>query len=232
MSSTLNPLRAVFALPPEDVDSADFLAWHAEEMNGLLQLDGVVSARLYDLQPSVGAGTVSPTVYRYCGLYEIDGDDVAATQARIDAAVGTGSQPDFLARTRFAVYDLTAIDEIRPAHTLDAASLYLVFSAPPAGISAEDYDAWYHKHVRENVETGELASAHRWSVATPLIDPLLPPHATHVATYELTAGKDAMNRLLDTAIAEGRIVLPEWFKQITFASTQITALTERLSAKG
>ena len=123
------------------------------------------------------------------------------------------------------------IDEIHQGHTLDAAQLYLVFSDPPAGVSAEDYDAWYHDHVRENVEIGELAGAHRWRAVASLVDPLLPPHATHVATYELTAGKDAMNRLLDAAIAEGRIVLPEWFRAITFASTQITALTERLFSR-
>jgi len=224
MSSTLNPLRAVFALPPEGVARADFEAWHAREMHELLRVKGVGSARLYSLQPSVGQG--SPTVYRYCGLYEIDGDR-AATLARIDEAVASGPKPDFVAETRFAVYDLTAIDEIRQAHTLDAESLYLVFSAPPAGVSAADYDAWYHDHVRENVEIGELAAAHRWAATASLVDPLLPPHATHVASYELTAGKDAMNRLLDTAIADGRIVLPDFFRGITFASTQITALTDR-----
>jgi len=231
MSDTLNPLRAVFALPPEDVASSDFEAWHAQEMAGLLRLDGVVSARLYSLQPSVGAGEVSPAVYRYCGLYEIDGGDRAATLARIDAAVGGGTAPDFVARTRFAVYDLTEIDEIRPAHTLDAEQLYLVFSAPPAGVSAEAYDAWYHDHARENVEIGELAAAHRWDAIASRIDPLLPPHASHVASYELTAGKDTMNRLLNAAIADGRIVLPEWFGGITFGSAQITALTERVRAE-
>lgn len=234
MPTTMNPIRMVFALPPEDVDAADFLAWHDGEMRGLLGLEGVASARLYDLQPSVGAGKVSPAVYRYCGLYEIEGDADAA-RARIDAAVGAtmgaGDQPEFVGRTRFAVYDLTAIDEVRERHTLDAATLYLVFSAPPSGISTADYDAWYYDHVRENIETGEMAGGHRWSATTPLIDPLLPPHATHVATYELTAGKDRMNALLDAAIADGRTVLPDWFPQITFGSTQITALTERLTAK-
>jgi hypothetical protein len=229
MSSTLNPLRAVFALPPEDVDAAEFEAWHGRQMDELLRVEGVASARLYALQPSVGAGTASPTVYSYCGLYEI-GVDHAATLERIDAAVAASAQPDFVARTRFAVYDLTAIDEIRSAHTLDAASLYLVFSAPPEGVSRNEFDSWYHDHVRENVEIGQLAAAHRWDAVASLVDPLLPPHATHVATYELTEGKDVMNRLLDTAIAEGRIVLPDWFRGITFGSAQITALTDRLPA--
>lgn len=229
MSNTLNPLRAVFALPPEDVSASDFEAWQVGEMREALQVDGVDSARLYSLQPSVGAGKASPAVYTYCALYEIGGDPTD-TLARIDAARSSVAQPEFVARTRFAVYDLTAIDEIRPAHTLDAATLYLVFGAPPEGVTAEQFDAWYFDHVRENVEVGELAAAHRWSAVASLVDPELPPHATHVATYELTAGKDRMNHLLDTAIREGRIVLPEWFRGITFASAQITALTERLTA--
>jgi hypothetical protein len=229
MSSTWNPLRAVFALPPEDVDPADFEAWHEGEMDALLRVEGVASGRLYALQPSVGAGKTSPTVYTYCGLYEVDGDH-AETLELMDAVVARGERPDFIARTRFAVYDLAAIDEVRSAHTLDADSLYLVFSAPPEGISTAEFEAWYHEHVRENVEIGELAAAHRWKALASLVDPLLPPHATHVATYELTAGKDTMNRLLDTAIAEGRIVLPDWFPGITFGSAQITALTDRLSA--
>src|SRR5690606_34625866 len=117
------------------------------------------------------------------------------------------------------------------AHTLDAETLYLVFARPPAEISAEAFDAWYYDHLRENVEIGEMASAHRWDVVASLVDPELPPHATHVAAYELTAGKDAMNALLNAAIADGRIVLPEWFPGITFASAQITAIGERRGAR-
>ena len=227
MTNTQSPLRAVFSLPPADIDPVEFEAWHADEMERILRVDGVSSARLYALQPSVGAGTASPTVYTYCGLYEIAGE-YAPTLARVDEVVAGGANPEFVARSRVAVYDLTAIDEIERADTLDAESLYLVFSAPPQGVTTEEFEDWYHEHVRENVEIGELAAAHRWDAVASLIDPLLPPHATHVATYELTAGKDRMNRLLDAAIAEGRIVLPSWFPRIRFGSAQITAVTTRL----
>jgi len=230
MSDTRNPIRAVFTLPPEDVADADFEAWHQAQVERLLAVEGVASARLYSLQASVGAGERSPSVYRYCGLYEIDGDQ-AATLARLDAAAAAdAAQPEFVGRTRFAVYDLVVIDEINAAHTLDAEQLYLVFGRPPAEVSDEQFDAWYIQHVRENVEIGQMASAHRWDVTASLVDPVTPPHATHVATYELTAGKDVMNGLLNAAIADGRIVLPDWFPGITFASAQITALTPRLRA--
>lgn len=229
MSRTTAPLRAVFSLPPESVDRGEFEAWYPGHMRDLLGVPGVESARLYSDVP--GVGMLSPTPYPYVAFYEISGDP-AETRAAIDAALGTDQVPlpDFFGEVRWAVYDLDAIDEIRPAHTLDAESLYLVFSAPPEGTSAEDYEAWYRTHVRENVEIGQLAAAHRWNLTPSLVDPLLPPHATHLASYELTAGSREMNRLLDTAIAEGRIVLPDFFPGIRFASVTATALTDRLES--
>jgi hypothetical protein len=229
MTGTTNPIRAVFSLPPEDVDHADYEAWYPGHMRDILTVPGIGSARLYRAAAGVGKG--SPTVYPYVALYEILGEP-EETLAALDAALGTEQVPlpGFFGDVRWAVYDLDAIDEIRPAHTLDADALYFVFSAPPAGTSAEDYEAWYHAHVRENVEIGELAAAHRWDLTASLIDPLLPPHATHLATYELTDGPRAMNLLLDTAIRDGRIVLPEWFPGIDFASVSTTAVTDRIEA--
>lgn len=229
MTSTTDQIRAVFSLPPDGLDRAEFEEWYPGHIRDIVALPGIGSARLYSDAPGVGKG--SPTAYPYCALYEISGDP-ASTLAGLDAALGTDQVPlpAFFGDVRWAVYDLTAIDEIRPAQTLDADSLYFVFSAPPTGVSSEDYEAWYHVHVRENVETGQLAAAHRWDLNAALVDPLLPPHASHLATYELTAGPRAMNQLLDAAIADGRIVLPEWFPGIEFASVTATALTPRLEA--
>lgn len=229
MTGTNDPIRAVFSLPPDGLDRAEFEAWYPGHMRDILTLPGIDSARLYRIAAGVGKG--SPTAYAYCALYEVGGEP-ASTLAALDEALGTDRVPlpAFFGDARWAVYDLTAIDEIRPAHTLDADSLYFVFSAPPEGISADDYEVWYHQHVRENVEIGQLAAAHRWSLNASLVDPLLPPHATHLATYELTAGSRAMNQLLDAAIAEGRIVLPEWFRGINFASVTATALTPRIES--
>ncbi|GAB3596085.1 hypothetical protein [Microbacterium tumbae] len=230
MTSTTNPLRAVFSLPPADLDRAEFETWYPGHIRDILGLPGVLSARLYRTKAGVGKG--SPTAYDYVAFYEVESEGAAETLAGIDTALGTDRVPlpEFFGRSRWAVYDLAAIDEIRPAHTLDAESLYLVFSAPPAGRTTTEYEDWYHRHVRENVEIGQLAAAHRWNVAATLVDPELPPHATHLASYELTAGPAEMNRLLDGAIAEGRIVLPDWFPGIDFASTTATAVTDRIAS--
>jgi len=227
MTGTANPIRAVFSLPPDGLDRGEYEAWYPGHIRDILTLPGIGSARLYRAAAGVGKG--SPTAYPYVALYEVVGD-LQTSLAELDAALGTDQVPlpAFFGDVRWAVYDLDAIDEYRPAHTLDAESLYLVFSAPPEGISAEQYDAWYRTHVRENVEIGELAAAHRWDLRHALVDPLLPAHATHLASYELTAGSAAMNQLLNAAIADGRIVLPEWFPGINFASVSTTALTERM----
>ena len=229
MTGTTNPLRAVFSLPPADLDPAEYEAWYPSHIRDILALPGIGSARLY--RDTAGVGTLSPTPYTYLAVYEITGDP-ASTLAGLDAALGTDAVPlpPFFGDVRYAIYDLAAIDEIRPAHTLDAENLYFVFSAPPEGITAEEYEAWYYTHVRENVETGQLAAAHRWDLTASLVDPLLPPHATHLASYELTAGSKAMNALLDAAIADGRIVLPPFFPGIKFASVSAAALTDRIEA--
>ena len=41
-------------------------------------------------------------------------------------------------------------------------SLYLVFSKAPEGVTSDEYDRWYHGHVRENIETKGFLSAERY----------------------------------------------------------------------
>ena len=43
-------------------------------------------------------------------------------------------------------------------------SLYLVFSKPPEGVTSDEYDRWYHGHVRENIETKGFLSAERYAL--------------------------------------------------------------------
>ena len=225
-----NPLHAVFSLPPDDLPRDRFEEWYAGHIDDILTIPGIDSARLYRLTPSVGA-TRSPAVYAYAALYEI-GDDPATVLPTLGAALGTDAVPlpDFFGSVRWAIFNLAPIDEVGEKDTLDCDELYLVFSAPPEGITREEYDAWYVEHVRENVRIGELGGARRWSVEAAVVDPVLPPHATHLASYELTAGAARMNELLDSNIANGVIVLPPWFPQISFASAAAAALAPRVSS--
>jgi tRNA A37 threonylcarbamoyladenosine biosynthesis protein TsaE len=106
-----------------------------------------------------------------------------------------------------------------------AKKLYLVFSRPPERISEEEYLRWYEDHARENIESPGFVSTQRYSVrpsrgdSTPL---------THLALYEYEGDEADWREHLERRIAEGEIVLPEWFDEITFESWDCQALTDRI----
>ena len=47
-------------------------------------------------------------------------------------------------------------------------SLYLVFSAPPEGVTPVEYDRWYHAHIRENLAAPGFVGGQRFAV-TPAV---------------------------------------------------------------
>jgi tRNA A37 threonylcarbamoyladenosine biosynthesis protein TsaE len=106
-----------------------------------------------------------------------------------------------------------------------AKKLYLVFSRPPERISEDEYLRWYEEHARENIESPGFISTQRYSVrpsrgdATPL---------THLALYEYEGDEADWRADLERRMAEGEIVLPEWFDEITFESWDCSALTDRI----
>jgi hypothetical protein len=103
-------------------------------------------------------------------------------------------------------------------------NLYLVFSKPPEGVSAEEYDRWYDLHVRENIVSPGFVSARRYEAArardeTPF---------THLALYEYEGDLGTWRTDLTRRIESGEIVLPEFFPQITFGSWSAEPLTGRI----
>ena len=78
-------------------------------------------------------------------------------------------------------------------------SLYLVFSKPPEGVTSDEYDRWYHGHVRENIETKGFLSAERYA--------LKPGRPTgvdfrHLAVYEYTGDYQALREDLERRIED------------------------------
>jgi hypothetical protein len=108
--------------------------------------------------------------------------------------------------------------------------LYLVLSAPPEGVSAEEYDRWYHDHIRENMAQPGFHGGRRYSVE-PARGNGMPQH-THLAAYEYDGDLDGMRERLDRRIKAGEIVLPPWFGGITFQSMDVTAIEPRIEAEG
>ena len=103
-------------------------------------------------------------------------------------------------------------------------NLYLVFSKPPAGVSAEEYDRWYDLHVRENIVSPGFLSARRYHVSTARDEPPF----SHLALYEYEGEMQTWRTDLTRRIELREIVLPEWFGEITFGSWDCKPLTDRI----
>jgi hypothetical protein len=106
--------------------------------------------------------------------------------------------------------------------------LYLVFSAAPAGVAPDEYDRWYHRHVRENIEVEGFRAARRYAAQ--------PVRSTgeggpsHLALYEYEGDIMALRRALSERLERREIVLPEWFDRIPFASWDCAAIEPRVTS--
>ena len=104
-------------------------------------------------------------------------------------------------------------------------NLYLVLSSPPEGVPAEEYDRWYHHHIRENLEAPGFVAGQRFRLSPSVGSEH--PH-THLALYEFEGDISRWRENLDSRIASGGIVLPEYFPRITFGSFEATPIDERV----
>jgi hypothetical protein len=109
------------------------------------------------------------------------------------------------------------------------ASKYLVFSAPPEGIAPEEYDHWYHHHIRENLEAPGFVAGQRFELRSAVSTGGPPAVAhTHLALYEYEGELARWRADLEARIGDGRIVLPEWFPRIHFGSWDCNPIDERV----
>jgi hypothetical protein len=107
-------------------------------------------------------------------------------------------------------------------------SMYLVFSAPPAGVPPEEYDRWYHHHIRENLAAPGFVAGQRFAVRPAVAKDGPPAPHTHLALYEFEGELARWRTNLETRIGSGDIVLPEFFPQIRFGSWECTPIDERV----
>jgi hypothetical protein len=107
-------------------------------------------------------------------------------------------------------------------------NLYLVFSKPPAGVSAEEFDRWYAHHAQENIESPRVVSAQRYQVRKIAAGVEQPGHE-HLALYEYEGTYEEWRDDLSRRITGGEITLPDWFKEIPFESFDCAPLGGRLT---
>jgi hypothetical protein len=82
-------------------------------------------------------------------------------------------------------------------------NLHLVFSKPPADMSDEVFNKWYDFHLSEILVVPGFVAARRYRLE-PIKGGWTPSAHRYLSAYE--------------KVASGRMKLPEWFPQITFAS--------------
>ena len=104
-------------------------------------------------------------------------------------------------------------------------NLYLVFSKPPEGVSTQEYDRWYHHHVRENIVSPGFLSAQRFALEPVPEKPPMP--FSHLALYEYAGDMSVWRTDLTRRIEAGEIVLPEWFPKIHFGSWNCLPVDDR-----
>jgi len=96
-------------------------------------------------------------------------------------------------------------------------NLHLVFSKPPEGLSGEEYNRWYDFHLSEILVVPGFVAARRYRLQTIKGD-WTPSGHRYLSAYELEGDPRDVMRELDKEVASGRMQLPGWFPQITFAS--------------
>jgi hypothetical protein len=102
-----------------------------------------------------------------------------------------------------------------------ANNLYLVFSEKPDQISRQEYHRWYVDHAQENIESPRFISAQRYSVREIAAGEPVGPEQ-HLSLYEYAGDMMEWRTDLNRRLANGDVVLPEWFKDIKFRSWDCT----------
>ena len=122
-------------------------------------------------------------------------------------------------------------------------NLYLVFGGPPAGVSPEEFDRWYHHHVRENIVVAGFQAGQRFAVEQTMTGQRVspgrfesdessrsaPPAYSHMAAYEYEGRTiDELRTDLFARIESGETVLPPWFDQVKWMTWNCRAVDDRV----
>jgi hypothetical protein len=118
--------------------------------------------------------------------------------------------------------------------------VHLVFSDPPRGVAASEYDRWYDEHVREILAVDGWVSVTRFR-----IDAVVGADASggyrYLACYELDRPPDeAVANLVASGMGDAdsyqsrpdhdALPVPPWFADVRFSSWNCTRIDPRSSS--
>jgi hypothetical protein len=220
-------LHLVFSKPPEDISDEAYNQWHDSHLGEILVVPGFASARRYRLDTIKGGWT--PSGHRYLSAYEIEGEP-REVMAELDKEVASGRMrlPEWFPRITFASFNCYAHGN--PAEARLADHLYLVFSAPPEGLDAAEFVAWYREHADENTQVPGFVANWRFRLEPEMIDPSTPTVATHLALYEVNRDLADLRAGLDAARVINEAGWPSWFDPTPWTSLNANAIGERVPA--
>jgi hypothetical protein len=106
---------------------------------------------------------------------------------------------------------------------------YLVLSKPPDGVSAQEYNEWYDRHMREILELPGFVSAQRSALTLRGARGEAFGYE-YVVRYGIDGDLDETLAGLRAAVNAGQLFFPEWFKDIRTAGFQVEPVTETVLA--
>ena len=126
--------------------------------------------------------------------------------------------------------------------------VHLVFSDPPAGVSDDEFNAWYDDHVQEILAVPGFESVRRYAIS-PVVGPEESGGFRFLAVYQLSCEPAAAIAALEThghgsadsyvelkdadAPKDGAdqpLPLPDWFAGVRFGSWNCTATGDTINA--
>ncbi len=95
--------------------------------------------------------------------------------------------------------------------------IHVVYSVPPAGVSDEEWSAFYETHIDEILETPGFVEARRYRLE-PAVPNRPPVEYRHAAVYVLDRPSAGPLAELGRRRQAGERNIPDWFGEIRFAS--------------
>jgi hypothetical protein len=220
-------LHLVFSKPPEGLPDEEYNRWYDFHLGEILVVPGFVAARRYRLQTVKGAWT--PSGHRYLSAYELDGHPQDVMR-ELDKEVASGRMqlPSWFPEITFASFN--CYSHGNPADPRLADHLYLVFSAPPAGLDNSEFVSWYREHADENTQVPGFLANWRFRLEPEVIDAASPATATHLAIYEVDRDLATLRANLEAAAEVNRAGWPAWFDPTPWTSLDANAIGDRVPA--
>ena len=106
----------------------------------------------------------------------------------------------------------------------------LVLSRPPAGISDEQYNAWYDTHVREVLRLPAFVAAHRLGLDFVSATSEPDERFTFLTRYEIAGPFEEAWQQLREAVDGGRMTFEDWFGGVESQGWRCTPIGSRIEA--